>query len=68
MTEADRQFVPDHPCDVGSRWRKFTFSQEDGHQYWNRGRTIGIQGDGPYIITFDGYARTTVNNMSIFFW
>jgi len=62
MTSPRDQFIPDHPCDKGSRWRSYTFTKQDGHQWWYQtGRNIGLKGDGPYVITFAGHARTTVD-------
>ena len=52
--------IANHPCDAGSRWRKFTFSVKDGYKYWYQ-QTVGLVGNGPYVITLDGHARTTVN-------
>lgn len=55
-------FNTNNPCNAGSRWRKFTFSKQDGHHWWmHSDRKIGLKGDGPYVITLDGYARTTVS-------
>ncbi len=56
------EYLPTKPCDKGSRWRRYAFSKEDRHLWWDQdGRTIGVHGDGPYVITFDGFARTTVS-------
>ncbi len=61
LTEPRVQYTPDHPCDVGSRWRMYTFSVKDGHQYWYSSRRVGLVGDGPYVITLDGHPKTTVS-------
>jgi len=55
--------VSDHPCDEYSRWRVFTFTQDDC--IWWMTKNIRISGTGPYLIYFNDILRSTAAKMEI---
>lgn len=55
--------TPDHPCEISSRWRKYTFVQNDFR--WFMPKKLRIIGSGPFTLVLDGIVRTAVEDMWI---
>lgn len=55
--------TPDHPCEISSRWRKYTFVRNDFR--WFMPKKLRIIGSGPFTLMLDGIVRTAVENMWI---
>ena len=60
---SQRAGIPDHPCDQYSRWRSFTFVNNDRMWFLPR-KDIKIQGTGPYDIYYNDQFRTRVNDIT----
>ncbi len=58
-----REGIPDHPCNQFSRWRRFTFVNNDRMWFLPK-KEIKIQGTGPYDIFYNDKFRTRVNDIT----
>mmetsp|Transcript_1433 Transcript_1433/g.2264 ORF Transcript_1433/g.2264 Transcript_1433/m.2264 type:complete len:3782 (+) Transcript_1433:192-11537(+) len=54
---------PSHPCDPGSRWRRFAFTQK--HSVWWSEHTLTYNGPGPYVVQLDGNPVTVVEDVQL---
>ena len=59
----DTMGVPNHPCSAHSKWRRMSFVHND-YRWWME-KKLRILETGPFVIEFNGWTRTVVNNIVI---
>lgn len=55
--------TPNHPCDLGSTWRKVSFVQNDALRLLTK--NLRVKGTGPYHLELNGMIRTITNNFTV---
>lgn len=66
LTNPVRAGRPGHPCDAGSRWRKYAFSRRDGELWFFKQRFEAVynEGDTYVSIKLNGHVRTVVSSLA----